>query len=231
MMFSATMPTQIARLADGILSQPVKVAVHPVASTVDRIEQRVMFVERADKRLLLSKVLKDPTLERVLIFTRTKHGANRVADTLTRSGRHADAIHGNKSQAARTRALDRFRSGAGRILVATDIAARGIDVLGITHVINYDLPNVPESYVHRIGRTARAGRSGVAISFCSSEERAYLREIEALIRFRIPVIAHHSWHSASMPLRTGTAWRHNKPLDNGGRRHRGLTSGSPEAGA
>jgi ATP-dependent RNA helicase RhlE len=205
MMFSATMPTQIARLADGILSQPVKVAVHPVASTVDRIEQRVMFVERADKRLLLSKVLKDPTLERVLIFTRTKHGANRVADTLTRSGRHADAIHGNKSQAARTRALDRFRSGAGRILVATDIAARGIDVLGITHVINYDLPNVPESYVHRIGRTARAGRSGVAISFCDSEERAYLREIEALIRFRIPVIAYHPWHSAPMPLHTGTA--------------------------
>ena len=196
LLFSATMPTQIARLADSILTNPVKIAVDPIASTVEQVEQRVMFVARTDKRPLLRQVLNDPAVARALIFTRTKHGANRVADQLTRSGVNADAIHGNKSQAARTRALERFRTGAGRVLVATDIAARGIDIDSITHVINYDLPNVPESYVHRIGRTARAGRSGVAISFCDAEERAYLRDIEALIKIRIPVIADHPWHSA-----------------------------------
>jgi ATP-dependent RNA helicase RhlE len=168
LLFSATMPPEIARLAESILRNPVRIAVDPVASTVDRVKQRVMFVERAHKRPLLSQVLKDPAVSRALVFTRTKHGANRVAEELARSGVQADAIHGNKSQAARTRALERFRTGAGRVLVATDIAARGIDVDGITHVINYDLPNVPESYVHRIGRTARAGRSGVAISFCDA---------------------------------------------------------------
>jgi ATP-dependent RNA helicase RhlE len=194
LLFSATMPAEIARLADSILTDPVKVAVTPVASTVEQVEQRVMFVERADKRPLLGQLLRDPAVDRALIFTRTKHGANRVAQDLARIGVEADAIHGNKSQTARTRALERFRTGEGRVLVATDIAARGIDVDGITHVINYDLPNVPESYVHRIGRTARAGRSGVAISFCDAEERAYLRDIEALIRLRIPVVADHPWH-------------------------------------
>ena len=133
----------------------------------------------------------------MLVFTRTKHGADRVVKQLAQDGVAADAIHGNKSQNARTRALERFRSGAGRVLVATDIAARGIDVDGISHVVNYDLPNVPESYVHRIGRTARAGRSGVAISFCDGEERAYLRDIEALIKARIPVVTDHPWHSAA----------------------------------
>jgi ATP-dependent RNA helicase RhlE len=194
--FSATMPAEVAALADGLLTDPIKVAVHPIASTAERIEQRVMFVDKASKRPLLSELLKDPGIERALIFARTKHGANRIAEQLARSGVQADAIHGNKSQSARIRALERFRSGAGRILVATDIAARGIDVEGISHVINYDLPNVPESYVHRIGRTARAGRSGIAISFCDAEERAYLRDIEALIKARIPVIADHPWHAA-----------------------------------
>ena len=188
--FSATIPPEIVRLADGILTDPVTVGVRPAVSTADRIEQRVMFVDKADKRPLLGRCLQDPAIDRVLVFTRTKHGADRVAEQLAHDGVAADAIHGNKSQSARTRALERFRTGAGRVLVATDIAARGIDVDGITHVINYDLPNVPESYVHRIGRTARAGRSGVAISFCDAEERAYLRDIEALIKIRIPVVDH-----------------------------------------
>jgi ATP-dependent RNA helicase RhlE len=195
--FSATIPPEIARLADGILTDPVLVGIRPVVSTAERIEQSIMFVEKADKRPLLTRVLKDSAIERVLVFTRTKHGADRVVKQLAQGGVAADAIHGNKSQNARTRALERFRSGAGRVLVATDIAARGIDVDGVSHVINYDLPNVPESYVHRIGRTARAGKSGVAISFCDAEERAYLRDIEALIKARIPVVADHPWHSAA----------------------------------
>jgi ATP-dependent RNA helicase RhlE len=193
--FSATIPPEIVKLAERILTDPVRVGVRPVASTAERIEQRVMFVERADKRPLLDELLKDAAIDRVLVFTRTKHGADRVVKQLARDGVAADAIHGNKSQGARTRALERFRTGAGRVLVATDIAARGIDVDGITHVINYDLPNLPESYVHRIGRTARAGRSGIAISFCDAEERAYLRAIEALIKVRIPVVG-HPWQPA-----------------------------------
>jgi ATP-dependent RNA helicase RhlE len=205
--FSATIPPEIARLADGILTDPVRVGIRPVVSTAERIEQSIMFVEKADKRPLLSRVLKDPAIERVLVFTRTKHGADRVVKQLAQDGVAADAIHGNKSQNARTRALDRFRSGAGRVLVATDIAARGIDVDGVSHVINYDLPNVPESYVHRIGRTARAGKSGVAISFCDGEERAYLRDIEALIKARIPVVADHPWHSAAAPIPSTAAPR------------------------
>ena len=195
--FSATIPPEIAGLADGILTDPVRVGIRPVASTAERIEQSIMFVEKADKRPLLSRVLKDSAIERVLVFTRTKHSADRVVKQLAQAGVAADAIHGNKSQNARTRALERFRSGAGRVLVATDIAARGIDVDGVSHVINYDLPNVPESYVHRIGRTARAGKSGVAISFCDAEERAYLRDIETLIKARIPVVADHPWHSTA----------------------------------
>jgi ATP-dependent RNA helicase RhlE len=151
---------------------------------------------------LLGRVLKDGEVSRALVFTRTKHGADRVVQQLARDGVPAEAIHGNKSQNARTRALERFRTGASRVLVATDIAARGIDVDGITHVINYDLPNVPESYVHRIGRTARAGRSGVAISFCDAEERAYLRDIEALIKTKIQVVADEPRHpGASAAMR------------------------------
>ncbi|HEX2478061.1 MAG TPA: DEAD/DEAH box helicase [Geminicoccaceae bacterium] len=195
--FSATMLPEVVRLARSILNDPVKVEANPVASTVDLVEQRVLFVDRAAKRALLSRVLKDEAVGRALVFTRTKHGADRVVRQLAQDGVPADAIHGNKSQSARTGALERFRTGAGRVLVATDIAARGIDVDGITHVINYDLPNIPESYVHRIGRTARAGRSGVALSFCDAEERAYLRDIEALIKTPIQVVTDYPWHPAS----------------------------------
>jgi ATP-dependent RNA helicase RhlE len=188
---------EVVRLAGSILNDPVKVEAHPVASTVELVEQRVMFVDKADKRTLLGRVLQDGAIGRVLVFTRTKHGADRVVRQLARDGVRAEAIHGNKSQTARTRALERFRTGAGRVLVATDIASRGIDVEDITHVINYDLPNVPESYVHRIGRTARAGRSGVAISFCDAEEREFLRAIEALIKTPIQAVADYPWHRGS----------------------------------
>ena len=191
--FSATMPPDIARLASSILRNPVEVAVTPVASTVERIDQRVLFVDRANKRALLAELLKDRAIDRVLVFSRTKHGANKVAEDLAKRHISAEAIHGNKSQSARQKALENFRAGKIRVLVATDIAARGIDIDGITHVINFDLPNVPESYVHRIGRTARAGADGIAISFCDSEERAFLRDIEKLIKQRVPVIADHAF--------------------------------------
>ena len=191
LLFSATMPNDIAHLADRILSQPVRVAVTPVAATADRIDQWMLHVEKGNKRALLDSVLKDRSIARALVFTRTKHGANKVAEQLARSGVSAEAIHGNKSLGARERALANFKTGRTRILVATDIAARGIDIDGVTHVINFDLPNVPESYVHRIGRTARAGASGIAISFCDREERPYLRDIERLIRKAIPVVDSH----------------------------------------
>jgi ATP-dependent RNA helicase RhlE len=187
MLFSATMPAAIASLAEAFLNDPVRVAVTPAATTVERIRQSVMFVPTAQKAALLHAVLTDPVIERVLVFARTKHGADKVVRSLECGGLAAVAIHGNKSQPQRERALAGFRSGQCRVLVATDIAARGIDVDGVTHVINYDLPNIPESYVHRIGRTARAGADGVAISFCNGEERAYLREIEKLTRLKIPV--------------------------------------------
>lgn len=187
LLFSATMPSDIAELAARILTDPVRVAVTPVASTVEKIEQSVFFVSKTDKRALLEHVLSQPSAERVLVFTRTKHGANKVVRDLERARIGADAIHGNKSQNARTRALSQFKDGTTRVLVATDIAARGIDVEGISHVVNYDLPEVPESYVHRIGRTARAGAGGIALSFCAIEERMLLRDIEKLIRMRLPV--------------------------------------------
>jgi ATP-dependent RNA helicase RhlE len=188
LLFSATMPKAIASLADGILVRPVRVFVTPVASTVEEVEQQVHFVDRSGKAALLADLLADPAVLRALVFTRTKRGADRVAQGLARGGTRAEAIHGNKSQGARERALESFRRGRTRVLVATDIAARGIDVDGITHVVNYELPNVPESYVHRIGRTARAGASGVAISLCDGEERAYLRDIERLIRREVRVV-------------------------------------------
>jgi ATP-dependent RNA helicase RhlE len=187
LLFSATMPPEIERLANGILHDPVRVAVTPAATTVERVEQRVYFIAAGNKREALAKMLKDPAIARALVFTRTKHGADRVTQHLTRAGIRADAIHGNKSQGARQRALGDFRLGRTRVLVATDIAARGIDVDGITHVFNYELPNVPESYVHRIGRTARAGAAGIAISFCDSSEREFLRDIEKLIRQKLTV--------------------------------------------
>ncbi|KZE36706.1 DEAD/DEAH box helicase [Chelatococcus daeguensis] len=184
--FLATMPKEIAALASDLLHDPVQVSVTPVATTAERIDQRVIFVETARKRNLLAEILKGEKLGRALVFTRTKHGADRVVRHLEQDGIRAAAIHGNKSQSQRERALGSFRTGETPILVATDIAARGIDVDGVTHVINFDLPNVPESYVHRIGRTARAGADGSAISFCDGEERAYLRAIEKLTRQKIP---------------------------------------------
>jgi ATP-dependent RNA helicase RhlE len=187
--FSATMPKTISGLADAFLTDPVKVAVTPVATTAERVTQGVMFVPVSAKQHLLATILRDPAIERVLVFSRTKHGADKVVKHLEREGIESAAIHGNKSQAQRERALGAFRAGSCRVLVATDIAARGIDVDGVTHVINYDLPNVAESYVHRIGRTARAGATGIAMAFCSNEERPYLRDIEKLTRLPIPVLA------------------------------------------
>ncbi len=191
LLFSATMPAPIAKLAEQILRNPARVSVAPVASTVETVAQWVLFVKQANKRALLREVLRDPSLTRSIVFTRTKAGANRVARDLTGAGVSAEAIHGNKSQNARQRALGAFRGGQLRVLVATDIAARGIDVDGISHVINFEIPNEPESYVHRIGRTARAGARGVALSLCDPSERTYLREIERLTRVRIAVVEKH----------------------------------------
>jgi ATP-dependent RNA helicase RhlE len=186
--FSATMPDEISTLSSQLLRDPVRVEAAPVATTAERIDQRVMFVPAPDKRHLLVDVLDDATMARVIVFTRTKHGADKVAKHLGAAGIVAAAIHGNKSQGARQAALEGFRAGKVRVLVATDIAARGIDVDGITHVVNFELPNIPESYVHRIGRTARAGAAGIALSFCSDDERTYLRDIERLIRKRLTVV-------------------------------------------
>jgi ATP-dependent RNA helicase RhlE len=185
--FSATMPRSIQDLADKFLTEPVQVAVTPVASTVERVEQYVTFVQQAEKQSLLTMILERGEIERALIFTRTKHGADRVVKLLAGSGIPSNAIHGNKSQPQRERALAEFKAGRVKILVATDIAARGIDVSGVSHVINFELPNVAEQYVHRIGRTARAGAAGVAIAFCADDERDYLRGIEKLTRQRIEV--------------------------------------------
>jgi ATP-dependent RNA helicase RhlE len=195
MFFSATMPDEIGALAASILHDPVRVEAARVSTPAERIEQRVMFVNQSDKRPLLEKLLEDRGLARVLVFTRTKHGANRLADQLERAGHGVAAIHGNKSQGARQQALERFRTGRARILVATDIAARGIDIDGITHVVNFELPNEPESYVHRIGRTARAGSSGIALSFCSADEAAYLRGIEKLTQRRLAVVEDHPFRA------------------------------------
>ena len=187
LMFSATMPRAIAELAAQMLRDPVKVAVTPEATTVERIEQRLIRVDRAGKAAVLIDVLRSEAIDRALIFTRTKHGADKVVRGLVRAGIAAQAIHGNKSQNQRERVLAAFRKGEVRTLVATDIAARGIDVDGISHVVNFDLPHVPETYVHRIGRTARAGADGVAISLCDREETGLVRDIEKLIRMSIPV--------------------------------------------
>ena len=209
--FSATMPPSIAGLAHSLLSDPVRVTVAPPASTVDRIDQRVLFVDRTNKRALLNDLLRAGNFSRVLVFTRTKHGADKVAHQLTRAGVTADAIHGNKSQSARERALQQFRRGTLRVLVATDLAARGIDVDAVSHVINYDLPVDPETYVHRIGRTGRAGADGVALSFCDNSERGALRAIERLVRKSIEVCADHPYHAAPT---AGPNGRHpsNRPL-------------------
>jgi ATP-dependent RNA helicase RhlE len=197
--FSATMPTEIRALADTLLRDPVSVAVTPAATPADRIEQRLYFVDRGAKRDLLVALLETEADGRTLVFSRTKHGANRIVKILDRAGLAAVAIHGNKSQGARTRALESFKAGGTRILVATDIAARGIDVDGITHVINFDLPNVPETYVHRIGRTARAGAAGIALSLCEHEERPFLVEIERLIGRHLDRVEDHAFVSSDAP--------------------------------
>ncbi len=209
--FSATMPQEITKLADAMLRDPARVAVTPQASTVDRVEQRVILTDKSAKPNLLVEVLKTETTDRVLVFTRTKHGADKVVRALQKSGFGAEAIHGNKSQNQRERVLGDFRNGKLRILIATDIAARGIDVDGVSHVVNYDLPNIPESYVHRIGRTARAGADGIAISFCDHEEAPFLRDIERMIRMSIP----------STDKRTGPRPAHRPAQQNAGNRHNG----------
>ncbi|MBZ0119482.1 MAG: DEAD/DEAH box helicase [Sandaracinaceae bacterium] len=197
--FSATMPPDIVGLANSLLDDPVEVAVTPVSSAAEAVEHRVYFVEKDDKRDLLVDLLRDPALERTLVFSRTKHGADRIARHLHRAHIEAAAIHGNKSQGARERALEGFKSEEVRVLVATDIAARGIDIEGISHVINFDLPNVPETYVHRIGRTGRAGASGIALSFCDLEERPYLADIERLIGKHLERVEDHRYRSRTPP--------------------------------
>ncbi len=189
LLFSATMPTTVASLARNLLRTPERIEVTPPAATTERVEQSICFVTQQQKRDLLVRLLRDPDFSRTLVFSRTKHGADRVAKHLAKSGIEAKAIHGDKSQGQRERALGDFRTGKCQVLIATDLAARGIDVPEVSHVINFDLPNIPESYVHRIGRTARAGREGIAISFCSPEEREFLRDIEKLIRQKVPVRA------------------------------------------
>lgn len=189
--FSATMPPEIEKLANSMLTNPEKVEVTPASSTVDTISQSVYFVEKQQKKDLLIHLLKNPSIESVLIFTRTKYGADKLARTLTKAGIGAEAIHGNKTQNARQRALTNFKNHTLRALIATDIAARGIDVDLLSHVINYELPNIPETYVHRIGRTGRAGNEGTAISFCESEELPYLKDIQKLIGKNIPVVKDH----------------------------------------
>ena len=188
MLFSATMPPAIAKLASSFLYEPIRVDVAPPSTTVERIDQQVMFVEQSLKRKYLVHLLNTLKVDRAMVFTRTKHGANRLVAQLEQAGISAAAIHGNKSQSARQKALEGFRDGSIPVLVATDIASRGIDVDGVSHVFNFDLPNEPESYVHRIGRTGRAGQSGSAISFCDHSEREYLRDIEKNIQRKVPIL-------------------------------------------
>ena len=191
--FSATMPPEIQKLADGILTNPTKVEVTPVSSTVEIIQQSIYYVDKLNKPSLLNFILRDLSIETVLVFTKTKHGADRIVRNLNNYRITAEAIHGNKSQNARQRALFNFKNRRTRVLVATDIAARGIDIDDLTHVINYDLPNIPETYVHRIGRTGRAGAAGTAFSFCDLEEREYLRDIQRVISLQIPVVEEHPY--------------------------------------
>lgn len=196
--FSATMPNEIKQLADLLLTNPVKAEVTPASSTVDIIEQSVYYVEKHNKQSLLISLLKDETIQTVLVFTQMKHAADKLTVQLNRAGIRAEAIHGNKAQNARQRALENFKNRKTRVLVATDIAARGIDIDDLTHVLNYELPNVPETYVHRIGRTGRAGASGIAISFCDWGEKTFLTDIQKLIKKTIPVVKDHAYDIGAM---------------------------------
>lgn len=210
LLFSATMPSDIASLAGTLLKNPVRVEVTPESTTVEKIDQKLLFVDRSNKAPLLNTLLRDQSIKSVLVFTRTKHGANRVVQNLEAAKIAAAAIHGNKSQNAREKALGDFRAQKIRVLVATDIAARGIDVSHVTHVINYDLPDDPKSYVHRIGRTARAGRDGIAISFCDDGERGLLKDIEKSISATIPVDTNHAYHGVA-PHAVKKAQSSNRP--------------------
>ena len=213
LMFSATMPKEIEQLAAGILHDPAFVKVDPVSSTVDRIQQSLYFVEKGNKKFLLPWLIKNlnPPVVNALVFSRTKHGADKIAKDLNKQGISAAAIHGNKSQSARVAALEGFKAGKTKVLVATDIAARGIDISELSHVFNYDLPEVPETYVHRIGRTARAGADGTAVSFCAPEEKEYLAGIEKLNRRQIPVISGHPWDGVPAPVKAAPPVRGRKP--------------------
>ncbi len=213
LMFSATMPKEIEQLAAGILHDPAFVKVDPVSSTVERIDQSLYFVEKGNKKLLLPWLIKnlEPPVQNALVFSRTKHGADKIARDLTKQGITAAAIHGNKSQSARVAALEGFKEGKTKVLVATDIAARGIDISELSHVFNYDLPEVPETYVHRIGRTARAGADGTAVSFCAPEEMEYLAGIEKLNRRKIPVVSGHPWDGVPAPVKAAPPVRGRKP--------------------
>ena len=239
--FSATMPPEIEKLANSILVNPTRVEVTPVSSTAELIAQKVMFVDRENKRPLLKHILDDKALKRVIVFSRTKHGANRISEYLAQNGILSEAIHGNKSQTARQKALENFRTGKIRVLIATDIAARGIDIDEITHVINFDLPNVSEDYVHRIGRTARAGASGEAISFCDADEKAFLKSIEKLIGKTIEVIADQPFHSdnvvsakllshgkAKALIDAENTLKPDRSRHKGGRFHRGGRNSAPK---
>ena len=213
LMFSATMPKEIEQLAAGILHDPAFVKVDPVSSTVDRIQQSLYFVEKGNKKFLLPWLIKNlkPEVVNALVFSRTKHGADKIAKDLNKQGIPAAALHGNKSQTARVTALEDFKAGKTRVLVATDIAARGIDISELSHVFNYDLPEVPETYVHRIGRTARAGADGTAVSFCAPEEKEYLAGIEKLNRRQIPVVSGHPWDGVPAPVKAAPPVRGKKP--------------------
>jgi len=224
--FSATMPQQIVQLANAMLRDPAKVSVTPQATTAEKIAQRVIHIDKPGKLSLLAEVLRSEPIDRVLVFTRTKHGADKVVRGLNKVGLAAEAIHGNKSQNQRERVLAAFRDGSLRTLIATDIAARGIDVDGVSHVVNFDLPNIPESYVHRIGRTARAGAEGVAISFCDHEERAYLRDIERLIRMQIPTTDRRISHRPAAAVPHEAEARHSdRPHKRGNHHQRGHGGG------
>ncbi|MBC7420239.1 MAG: DEAD/DEAH box helicase [Bdellovibrio sp.] len=231
--FSATMPVEIEKLASTMLNKPVRIEVNPVSSTAEKVTQYVMYVEQSKKRDLLRHVLKDPKFNRVIVFTRTKHGANRVTELLAKNQIRSEAIHGNKSQNARQRALDAFKDGKIQVLIATDIAARGIDVDGISHVINFEVPNVAESYVHRIGRTARAGAAGIAISFCDTEEKSYIRDIEKIIGQAIPIDREHPYHSDAVEsahiMSKGKA-KASIERGGGGRRGNGFSGGGKSGG-
>ena len=227
--FSATMPAEIAQLANSILRDPVKVEVTPQSSTAEKVQQQLYFVGKNDKRNLLLHLLETQLhIDRLLVFNRTKHGANRIVSDLLKAGQTAEAIHGNKSQNARQQALQNFKNSKTRVLVATDIAARGIDIDDLGFVLNYDLPNIPETYVHRIGRTGRAGASGLAISFCEAEERPFLNDIQKLINKAIPVLAEHPFVETGNRSGATASAKNQQPVRREGNRQQHGRSGQPQ---